>query len=193
MYNVTLWRSKVVKELYCDMDTDLGGWTVFQNRFDGSVNFSKKFIEYIDGFGKYTGEFWLGLNYIEEMTAQGASDLRIELTAADNSYAYEIYKNFHIGTHPGYELHIGGGTGSAGDSQGLTLNNGYSFATYDHETSGKCGYTDHGGWWYNGCAFANLNGQYFPPGSNHGEPGMTYRDFKGMESLKSSKMMFRRM
>ncbi|XP_053380156.1 neurogenic locus notch homolog protein 1-like [Mercenaria mercenaria] len=26
-YNITLWKSKLVKEVYCDMDTHLGGWT----------------------------------------------------------------------------------------------------------------------------------------------------------------------
>jgi hypothetical protein len=49
------------------------------------------------------------------MTAQGPTELRIELTAADNTYAYEIYKNFHIGSHLGYELHIDKGTGTAGN------------------------------------------------------------------------------
>ncbi|XP_060581715.1 fibropellin-1-like isoform X1 [Ruditapes philippinarum] len=195
VYNVTLWRSKVVKEIYCDMATDLGGWTVFQNRFDGSVNFTRIFIEYIDGFGNYTGEFWLGLRFLEEMTAQGPTELRIELTAADNTYAYEIFKNFHIGTHPGYELHINAGTGSAGDANdGLSYHNGMPFSTYDHEKpNSNCAYRDRGGWWYNTCAVVNLNGQYFTPGSDNGEKGIVYYDFKSNVGLQSTKMMFRRL
>jgi hypothetical protein len=51
------------------------------------------------------------------MTAQGPTELRIELTASDNTHAYENFKNFHIGTHPGYELHIDKGTGSAGNKK----------------------------------------------------------------------------
>jgi hypothetical protein len=81
---------------------------------------------------------------------------------------------------------------SLGDSEGLTYNNGHVFSTYDHTKSSNCGNSDHGGWWYSGCTYANLNGQYFTPGSDHGEPGVTYRDFKGTESLKTTKMMFRR-
>ena len=59
-------------------------------------------------------DIFLGLKYLEEMTAQGPSELRIELMAADNTYAYEIFQNFHIGTHPEYMLSIDKGTGSAG-------------------------------------------------------------------------------
>jgi hypothetical protein len=51
------------------------------------------------------------------MTEQGATELKIELTAADNSYAYEIFQNFHIGDQPGYELHIDKGTGNAGNKR----------------------------------------------------------------------------
>lgn len=33
---------------------------VMQNRYDGSVNFTKSFNEYENGFGDLQREFWLG-------------------------------------------------------------------------------------------------------------------------------------
>ena len=39
-----------------------------QRRFDGSVNFSRTWDEYRDGFGTLDGEFWLGNKYLHELT-----------------------------------------------------------------------------------------------------------------------------
>lgn len=42
------------------------------------------------------------------------SELRIDLTAADDTTAYEIFSNFTLDPAPGYALHINPGTGTAG-------------------------------------------------------------------------------
>ena len=48
-------------DAYCDTSNGGGGWLVVQRRQDGSVDFNRTWMEYEDGFGKLTGEFWYGL------------------------------------------------------------------------------------------------------------------------------------
>ena len=49
-------------EVWCDMDTDGGGWTVFLNRQRQTpkLDFAQTWTTYADGFGSPTGEYWLG-------------------------------------------------------------------------------------------------------------------------------------
>ena len=60
------------------METDGGGWTVFQRRMDGTVNFYRGWSDYLSGFGDLDGEFWLGLSKIHRLTTVNTT-LRVDL------------------------------------------------------------------------------------------------------------------
>ena len=62
---------ELVAEGYCDVVTAGGGWLVIQKRQDGSVDFNRDWIDYEEGFGTLTGEFWYGLRAICFLTNQG--------------------------------------------------------------------------------------------------------------------------
>ncbi|CAG2253959.1 unnamed protein product [Mytilus edulis] len=48
------------QSVYCDMETDGGGWTVVVRRVDGSENFYRNWHTYERGFGNLKREFWIG-------------------------------------------------------------------------------------------------------------------------------------
>ena len=66
-------------EVFCDQKTAGGGWTVFQKRYGGTVDFFRAWADYKRGFGNLNGEFWLGLEKIRRLTACSSNKLRVDL------------------------------------------------------------------------------------------------------------------
>ncbi|XP_041911312.1 ficolin-1-like [Arvicola amphibius] len=153
----------------CDMDVDGGGWTVFQRRMDGSVDFFRDWDSYKRGFGNLGTEFWLGNDYLHLLTGNGSQDLRVDLQDFQGQTSYAKYSSFRVsGEQEKYKLTLGqflGGT--AGDS--LTSHNSMPFTTHDQDNDANnlnCATLYHGAWWYKDCHHSNLNGRYLP--GSHG-------------------------
>ena len=94
------------------MTTDGGGWTVFQRRLDGSVDFYRGWQDYKRGFGTLYGEHWLGLGKLHRMTASQTHELRIELEDFSGNTRFALYSNVSIGSESDkYRLRIGAFSG----------------------------------------------------------------------------------
>lgn len=181
--------------VYCDWSTNNEGWTVFQQRYDGSVDFYRDWLTYEQGFGCLGREFWLGNSYLSQLTGSDSYKLRVILTDTEGQSKYANYSHFRVyGPDIEYTLEISGYSGTAGDSMGL--HNGKKFSTKDndndlHWTNCAIGYK--GGWWYNACHIVNLNGLYLNGTSTRYAVGMVWEKWKGFYySYMKTKMMIRR-
>ena len=64
---------------------------------NGSVDFNSPWLDYKDGFGELSGEFWLGLNKIYRLTSNGSYTLKIDLKSLGGEYKYALYSPFSVG------------------------------------------------------------------------------------------------
>ena len=177
--------------VYCDMRTDGGGWTVFQRRQDGSVDFYRRWNDFKAGFGQLTAEFWLGNDKIYRLTASRPSSLRVELEDWNGVRVYAKYGKFNIGDEQAqYRLEVSSYSGTAGDS--LAYHNNMAFTTKDRDNdrlSINCASLRTGAWWYDSCQYSNLNGKYL--GDISDSRGAVWRHFRSHLSLKFTEMKMR--
>ncbi|XP_032436902.1 tenascin-like isoform X3 [Xiphophorus hellerii] len=174
--------------VFCDMETDGGGWMVFQRRKDGSVEFYNGWKDYVSGFGNLSGEFWLGLEKIHNLTKMTKMNLRVDLRDGSEQ-VFAKYSTFEVSTR-NYKLSVGGYSGTAGDS--LSYHNNCVFSTKDRDPAPwitRCAISYQGGWWYKNCHQANLNGRY---GIDYKHQGVIWKSWKGEHhSIQFTEMKMR--
>uniref|UniRef100_A0A3Q2E567 Angiopoietin-like 1b n=1 Tax=Cyprinodon variegatus TaxID=28743 RepID=A0A3Q2E567_CYPVA len=196
MYLIKPDESERTVQAWCEQDIDNGGWTVIQRRKDGSVNFFRNWDNYKTGFGNIDGEYWLGLEAIYKLGRQGDYKLMVEMEDWMDKKVYAQYDSFHLEPESeGYRLRLGTYQGNAGDS--LSSHNGKQFTTLDRDKdtfSGNCAHFHKGGWWYNACGQANLNGVWYTGGVYRSkfQDGIFWADYGGgFYSMKSVRMLIR--
>ncbi|XP_019125921.2 fibrinogen alpha-2 chain [Larimichthys crocea] len=170
VYNIALTPGTTLP-VYCDMETEGGGWMVFQRRRDGSVSFNRGWSEYRGGFGDPRGEHWLGNQQLHLLSNHGHYSLRIDLQDWSHAHKHALYHTFRIDNEENrYRLHVSGFSGTVEDSFGW-YHNQQSFSTPD--TGNICAEISHAGWWFHQCFYANLNGVYYKVGHENPEQWRT--------------------
>ena len=182
------------------MDTDGGGWTVFQRRDDirPRQDFNRKWEDYKQGFGELEAEFWWGVDQLWRLTSTQDQEyeLRVDLEDFDGKKRHAVYQNFRISSEEnGYRLTVSNFTGNAGNS--LEFNTNTMFSTTDRNHSGSripCAQLYYGGWWFTwNCGMSNLNGMYMSsPVTRQVSDGIIWVSWRGIfYSLKKTTMKFR--
>ncbi|CAC5418165.1 Fibrinogen C domain-containing protein 1 [Mytilus coruscus] len=153
--------------IYCD-----NRWYWWNRRRDGSVNFTRNWREYEEGFGDLDNEFWLGNKLINQLTSSRTYSLYVRMKNREGIWKTALYKVFRVGDATnGYTLDVEDYTkreDDAGDSifsnQSNLINNGMKFSTYDKDNDlhgrENCAKKYRGAWWFNAYYRAHLNGEY---------------------------------
>ncbi|XP_071836602.1 uncharacterized protein [Apostichopus japonicus] len=139
-------------QVYCEMESNGGGWTVFQRRSSASTDFYRGWSDYKNGFGNKNQDHWLGNKYIHPLTNQKTYQLRTDLRDSGASSKYAVYSTFSINNEADkYRLSIGSHSGNTG-YDGLSYNNNRQFSTKDQDNDGSSSYDcaegHRGAWWY---------------------------------------------
>ena len=187
-------------QVSCDQETEYGGWIIFQRRVDGSVNFTRLWADYRNGFGRQgnsTTELWLGNeNVYQLLQSYGTTEceLRMEAYAFDGDTFWMGCSKFKMSPESDHYRLTWDTISTMNDNSNLLRDWNYhknqTFETSDNSSTTKCADPYKNGWWYGRCVALFLNGIY------HSTPTATYSSicivhFKDNLSLKGASMMFR--
>ncbi|KAM6118611.1 fibrinogen-like protein 1-like protein [Phoenicopterus ruber ruber] len=152
--------------VYCEMNVTDGGWTVIQrNRQSTEITWAESWSTYKYGFGNVHTEYWLGTEYIHQISKQKVYEVRFVIWDATNTIKFADYNLFSLEDEShGYRLRLGTYSGLAGDAMTSNIastmhdNMKFSAKDLDQDTySGNCASSYGGGWWYSACYSVRLN------------------------------------
>ncbi|XP_065356013.1 fibroleukin-like [Calliphora vicina] len=151
--------------VFCDMEIAGGNWMHILRRIDGSENFDRPWSEYVNGFGKVEGEYWIGLENLNALTENnGRQLLYVHLEYDSEESFYALYDNFLVGDATElYKLKsLGTYNGTAIDGMPDMVYK--KFSTFDNDNdetaAHNCAAAYQGGWWYSDCGYAQPTGPY---------------------------------
>ncbi|XP_004705234.1 angiopoietin-related protein 7 [Echinops telfairi] len=182
-------------EVFCDMETSGGGWTIIQRRRSGLVSFFQDWKQYKLGFGSIRGDFWLGNEHIHRLS-QRPTRLRVEMEDWEGNTRYAEYSHFVLGDElNSYRLFLGNFSGNV-ENSALSYHNNTVFSTKDKDNDNcldHCAQLRKGGYWYNCCTDSNLNGVYYRLGEHNKHlDGISWYGWHGANySLKRVEMKIR--
>ncbi|NXN51994.1 FGL1L protein, partial [Rynchops niger] len=152
--------------VYCEMDVTGGGWTVIQrNHQSTEITWAESWSTYKYGFGNVHTEYWLGTEYIHQISRQKVYQVRFVIWNATNNMTFADYNLFSLEDEShGYRLRLGTYSGTAGDSMttndASTVHDNMKFSAKDQDqdtSTGNCASSHGGGWWYSACYSVQLN------------------------------------
>jgi len=155
------------KTVRCEQDLHGGGWTVLilRQQQEPQLNFRRDFDEYEEGFGDVSGEHWIGLETMQQLTNSDDYELMVTMARGEEK-AVSFYSNFRVEPGSYARLRVSGfdaANSTGGDS--LWYHDGMAFTTKDRDRDQGYGFncahvSGHGGNWFNGCHRANPTGLY---------------------------------
>ena len=189
------------KKVRCNMDVDGGGWTVFEHRFDGTVDFERDWVDYKNGFGAPGGEFWLGNEALHSLTTASIHDFYIHAGTFPGSNLassrHSKYSEFIVGSESDdYRMNA---NSLMNGIESIKNNIGMRFTTRDkdndaHQTVNCATHIPRGGFWYHNCGHLYFQGRYFGQENCPDLEGIHWRHYytSATQCLKWVEMMVRR-
>ncbi|TWW82010.1 Ficolin-2 37 kDa elastin-binding protein, partial [Takifugu flavidus] len=153
--------------VFCDMETDNGGWTVSEivvNWMEQSTSTDPGTITRLVSVCLLQSTGSVSLDNIYCLTSSKKHELRVVLEDFEGKTVYAYCGSFAVGDESsGYQLTVGNFTdGGAGDA--LVNHNQMKFTTLDRDNDlldkENCARKYLGAFWYNKCHTANPNGVY---------------------------------
>ncbi len=149
----------------CNMESGDGGWTVLVRRTPDvaeRLSFDRNWVEYENGFGNLSGEFWYGLKNMHCLTNPEPMEVEVEVRKTDGTKLILSYGQFQVeGPSTSYTLQVSDQQHTGFDFLGY-YHTGKKFIAKDRTSGNTCAAQTNGGWWFSACYNIDLTLDSFP-------------------------------